>query len=467
VITPDASVIVAAAATRDERLAAPWLEPVATPASELALLGAPRVRLRPDAATPDWLARLATPATAPATWIAELAAHTGIALASPAITALAGDVVARCHRVLAAAGCTAEAIARPPVVARLLAEIETDARRHLVLLFRRLVDDAGVLGGTSLRVTAAAAMPRLLPGDPPPVMLELDGRAPLIYRPRSVAPEAWWQELLARAVAHGAPELLVRPLVVRDGYGWDSFLASRPCESRDEVEQFFVRAGLLLRLAQAVGLTDLHARNLIAVGGHPVVIDAETILQPPRVEPDRVTVEDIGLLPAWWGDVPVGGLSPGGPGLTTAFGTEPSFAATWPSHAGTAIDPADHVDAILDGYRRGDALIDQVGDALIPPPPDETRVLVRGGLAYAEIAAASLAPALQHDGRVRELALLSLLADARIDDAMIAGERRALLRLQAPRLRGPSHAPLRGRRDRAARQADEAAIVDAFTRARR
>src|SRR5690606_29821718 len=43
---------------------------------------------------------------------------------------------------------------------------------------------------------------------------------------------------------------------------------------------FYRSAGSLLCLARAFSLKDLHFENIIAAGGHPVVIDLETLAQP-------------------------------------------------------------------------------------------------------------------------------------------------------------------------------------------
>ncbi len=105
--------------------------------------------------------------------------------------------------------------------------------------------------------------------------------ARLVYKPRSLAVEGHFQELLAWVNGAGGDRGF-RTLAVLDRgeYGWMEFAAAAPCESRQEVARFHERLGGLLALLYALAATDCHYENLIAAGEHPVVVDLESLFHP-------------------------------------------------------------------------------------------------------------------------------------------------------------------------------------------
>ncbi|PYS92812.1 MAG: type 2 lantipeptide synthetase LanM, partial [Acidobacteria bacterium] len=118
-----------------------------------------------------------------------------------------------------------------------------------------------------------------------------DGRAVLIaefasgfqvaYKPRSLAVDAHFQELLAWLNRRGArPAFRQLKILERGAYGWMEFAAAQSCTSAQEVYRFYRRQGAYLALLYALEATDLHFENLIAVGEHPVLIDLESLFQP-------------------------------------------------------------------------------------------------------------------------------------------------------------------------------------------
>jgi hypothetical protein len=67
-------------------------------------------------------------------------------------------------------------------------------------------------------------------------------------------------------------------VLARDGYGWMEFVPHVGCGDERDVKRFFLRAGVLLAVAESLNLVDGHADNLVARGPHPVVVDLETLL---------------------------------------------------------------------------------------------------------------------------------------------------------------------------------------------
>jgi type 2 lantibiotic biosynthesis protein LanM len=102
----------------------------------------------------------------------------------------------------------------------------------------------------------------------------------VVYKPRDIAIEASWFELLDWINGQGAmPGLLRLRLVSRPHWGWVEFLEHRPCRTPGEARRFYFRSGMLIGLVYAMGGSDFHYENFIAGGEHPVLIDLEAIMQ--------------------------------------------------------------------------------------------------------------------------------------------------------------------------------------------
>lgn len=153
----------------------------------------------------------------------------------------------------------------------------------------------------------------------------------LVYKPRSMAVEAAFQDLLAWAGERGFSPVF-RPLQVvdRKDHSWAGFVEAAPCASEDEVWRFYERQGGFLALLYLLGATDMHYENLIAAGEHPVMVDLEALFHPWGEElgrgdggavgrPLHDSLLRIGLLPSRsWGDAHHAGVDLSG--LTGAGG---------------------------------------------------------------------------------------------------------------------------------------------------
>jgi type 2 lantibiotic biosynthesis protein LanM len=103
----------------------------------------------------------------------------------------------------------------------------------------------------------------------------------LVYKPRSLAADVHFQELLAWLNKHGqSPAFRTIKLLDRSTYGWSEFVAVSGCTSRQEIERFYERQGAYLALLYALHAIDFHAENVIAAGEHPVLIDLEALFHP-------------------------------------------------------------------------------------------------------------------------------------------------------------------------------------------
>ncbi|MFL6193858.1 MAG: type 2 lanthipeptide synthetase LanM [Thermoanaerobaculia bacterium] len=128
-------------------------------------------------------------------------------------------------------------------------------------------------------------------------ILHFEGGRRLVYKPRSLAPEAAFSRLLAWCNERGLSlELRGARVMDRGSYGWMDFVAQEPCADEAAVGRFHRRAGMLLGLLHAFGSRDCHYENLVAQGEHPVLIDLEAWL-PVRL---RKWLPGEGLGEAWY-----------------------------------------------------------------------------------------------------------------------------------------------------------------------
>lgn len=103
----------------------------------------------------------------------------------------------------------------------------------------------------------------------------------VVYKPRSLAVEAHFQQLLAWLNERGMSlPFRVLKVLERGAYGWAEFVPHLACNSRDEVTRFYARQGGNLAVLYALDAIDVHSDNLIACGEHPVIVDVESLFHP-------------------------------------------------------------------------------------------------------------------------------------------------------------------------------------------
>ncbi|HZU31238.1 MAG TPA: type 2 lanthipeptide synthetase LanM family protein [Candidatus Angelobacter sp.] len=135
----------------------------------------------------------------------------------------------------------------------------------------------------------------------------------VVYKPRSLAIDNALRGFITElAEDHGSALSIRVPQVIHCGdYGWGEFVTHRFAAGAGELLSFYRGIGHLLALMRLLSGSDLHAENVIAQGGSPVVVDCETLFTP-KIPPmpsgygnafDRAigliarTVLGIGLLP--------------------------------------------------------------------------------------------------------------------------------------------------------------------------
>lgn len=66
----------------------------------------------------------------------------------------------------------------------------------------------------------------------------------------------------------------------RKGYHWLEFVNYESCQAREDISEYYRRAGSILCIVYLLNGQDFHYENLISRGRNPVLIDHETIIQP-------------------------------------------------------------------------------------------------------------------------------------------------------------------------------------------
>jgi type 2 lantibiotic biosynthesis protein LanM len=102
----------------------------------------------------------------------------------------------------------------------------------------------------------------------------------VVYKPRSVAIEAAFGDLLAwmaPGVAHAPRGLRT---LDRATHGWVEFARQGSFANRAHVAAYYYRAGVLLCVTSVLGARDLHRDNVVATSDGPALVDLEMLLQP-------------------------------------------------------------------------------------------------------------------------------------------------------------------------------------------
>lgn len=213
----------------------------------------------------------------------------------------------------------------------------------------------------------------------------------VVYKPRPLGAHRCFNDVLAWYNQRVPDSLSLRTLGVIDrrDYGWVEFVEPAACADAEGATRYFRRQGALLAILHALGGTDFHFENLIAVGDQPVAVDLETLFCPdvprsvgsevmdqdPAVAAHLESVGRVGLLPlvlAGQGGRPfdIGGMG-GDRDAVVPFhsvswdgaGTDemslnrvlPRLGPTHnrPSLDGVDLDAVQYAGPLLDGFREG------------------------------------------------------------------------------------------------------------------
>ncbi|MGI5214106.1 type 2 lanthipeptide synthetase LanM family protein [Plantactinospora sp. CA-290183] len=301
----------------------------------------------------------------------------------------------------------------------------------------------------------------------------------VVYKPRSLAVDVHFQELLSWLNARGAePDFRPVPVLDLGDHGWMEFVASAPCASPAEVARFYRRQGGYLALMHCLHAVDFHYENLIAAGEHPVLIDLEAMFHPSRSALAAPTVPAAGTR-ALEASVLAIGLLPqrqlvqGQPdetaefsGITGGFGQLSPTPVACMENEGTdrmrvvrrrvemaeghnraslhggEVDALDHVTDVLAGFEAVARLLSRHRAALLADDGplarfagDEVRCIVRPTQAYANMLVETTHPYLLRDAAARDRYLDNLWSSREVNgtlNAVCGCERHDLYRGDVP-----------------------------------
>ncbi|WP_170225730.1 type 2 lanthipeptide synthetase LanM family protein [Pseudonocardia cypriaca] len=325
--------------------------------------------------------------------------------------------------------------------------------REIRTLFARLDHDHPALA----TVTGSAAVGRLLSitgplGDPhrggqSVRSLRFSDGSAVVYKPRPLTGEQWYSALAAALDRiEGSPGIRAPRVLARDGWGWQERIEPSAVGDASELATFYRRTGWIIAVAHVFSMIDLHAENLVAAGAHPVLVDLETTAHPVLTTPaldgtaeaDETNAEHSVLLsmllptPQWTDGLDLSAISGGAAGTittTSVIGLDtdaPRLAArsaplpAWDNRPrtaeGTTVDPVDHLDEVLAGFRdayrgilrRKDELLAADGALLGQLRAGPLRYIVRPTRVYAQALEQSTHPGLMTDAAERELYLSHL-----------------------------------------------------------
>lgn len=118
-----------------------------------------------------------------------------------------------------------------------------------------------------------------------------DSGEKVAYKPRDVGIETTFYEFVDWATEDEAlPDLVTPACLDRGSYGWMEWMPAEECDDREQVADYYRRAGALICLLYALNFTDGHLENVLAAGDQPVIVDVETLIEP-SIRPERMTID--------------------------------------------------------------------------------------------------------------------------------------------------------------------------------
>jgi len=111
------------------------------------------------------------------------------------------------------------------------------------------------------------------------LLFTFDDETKRVYKPRDLMPEKLFNDFVSHLNLEPCYALKAPHILPRSGYGWMEYVPHAPCQSQQDISDFFRRAGVLLAVADTLNFSDGHYENIIASGPYPTIIDGETLFQ--------------------------------------------------------------------------------------------------------------------------------------------------------------------------------------------
>jgi len=110
-------------------------------------------------------------------------------------------------------------------------------------------------------------------------IIEFNDAQKLIYKPKDLGVEVAFNEFIDWINTQDTScSLRTARCIDLVNYGWTEYIDNASCDSRQQVEKFYYRAGMLLALVYALKGGDYIHDNIIASSAHPIFIDNECLM---------------------------------------------------------------------------------------------------------------------------------------------------------------------------------------------
>lgn len=127
------------------------------------------------------------------------------------------------------------------------------------------------------------------------VILKFAKSYKVVYKPTNLEVTDAFNDLLDWVGDNLAIPLKKFKIINKEEYGWMEFVEYKECETLDDIEEYYEKAGIITGLAYFLSTRDYHYENVIASGNCPVLIDHETIIGPKikyRIKNDTKRLEN-------------------------------------------------------------------------------------------------------------------------------------------------------------------------------
>ena len=339
-----------------------------------------------------------------------------------------------------------------PVLAKTVCVLMDSWREATSTMIQRLCEDREVLEAELLAPASTRVLRRVSStsadkhdGGQRVSILTLQHGVVVVYKPRSVAGEAFFQHVVEFLNSRSAYRLKSPKVLDRGAYGWMEFIEQRPSQDLSAASRYFFRTGMLLCLAHIFSISDLNAHNVIAHGEYPCLIDLETAFQLAKQDmtgdllAGRVcghgcdSILSTGLLPIWSTGVVedcynslsgLGGSLTGDPRIQGWLDANTDMMRPGPAslsevasknvlYVGSEVAfVEDFHDEISAGFTVMSSILGGVASEMAAPGGllDEVRgrrfrVILRPTMEYEQVSRLLIDPVLMRDGRDRSIAI--------------------------------------------------------------
>lgn len=109
------------------------------------------------------------------------------------------------------------------------------------------------------------------------VKIYMNEKDAIFYKPHGLANTKMYYDILNELYRKYGLHPFDYQLIDKDTYGWEREIAYIPCNTKEQLQRFYIRMGIQIMLNYLLDTQDLHYENLIAHGEYPIFVDVEII----------------------------------------------------------------------------------------------------------------------------------------------------------------------------------------------